>query len=100
MKDLLEKFVNVGLGIFALSREKVEKMVDELAEKGEISKSEAQEMIQRIMEKGEEQKNELNEYISKQVEKVLAKLNVATKSDVVTEERIREIIREELSKKE
>ncbi|ABP67322.1 hypothetical protein ELD05_07650 [Caldicellulosiruptor changbaiensis] len=98
MKDLLEKVINIGLGVFALSKEKVERVVNELAEKGEISKNEVQEVIQKIMEKGEEQKKELNEYISKQVESILKKMNLATKSEVLTEERIREIVREEISK--
>jgi len=100
MKDMIDKFVNLGLGMFAISNEKVEKIINELSEKGEISKNEAQEMVQKIMEKGEEQRNELNEYISKQVEKILSKLNLASKSDIITEERIRQIIKEELSKKE
>lgn len=98
MRDLLEKVINIGLGVFALSKEKVEKIVNELAEKGEISKNEVQEMVQRIIEKGEEQKKELNEYISKQVENILNKMNLATKSELLTEERIREIVREEISK--
>ncbi|WAM30789.1 phasin family protein [Caldicellulosiruptor naganoensis] len=98
MKDLLEKLINIGLGVFALSKEKVEKIVNELAEKGEIGKNEIQEIIQKIMEKGEEQKKELNEYISKQVENILNKMNLATKSEILTEERIREIVREEISK--
>ncbi|WAM33000.1 phasin family protein [Caldicellulosiruptor morganii] len=98
MRDLLEKLINIGLGVFALSKEKVEKIVNDLAEKGEISKNEVHEVIQKIMEKGEEQKKELNEYISKQVESILSKMNLATKSEILTEERIREIVREEISK--
>jgi polyhydroxyalkanoate synthesis regulator phasin len=98
VKDLLEKVINIGLGVFAISREKVEKFVNELAEKGEISKNEVQEMVNKIMEKGEEQRKDLNDYIAKQVENILNKMNLATKSEVISEERIREIIREELSK--
>jgi len=98
MKDLLEKIINIGLGVFAISKEKVEKFVNELAEKGEISKNEVQEMVNKILEKGEEQKRELNDYIAKQVENILNKMNLATKSEIISEERIREIIREEISK--
>jgi len=98
MKDFVEKVINIGLGVFALSKEKVEKLVNELAEKGEIGKNEVQEVIAKIMEKGEEQKKELNDYIAKQVENILNKMNLATKSEIVSEERIREIVREELSK--
>jgi len=98
MKDLLEKIISAGLGVFAISKEKVEKFVNELAEKGEISKNEVQEMVNKIIEKGEEQKREMNNYIAKQVENILNKMNLATKSEIISEERIREIIREELSK--
>ncbi|MEZ0536892.1 phasin family protein [Caldicellulosiruptoraceae bacterium PP1] len=98
MRDELEKILSIGLGFISYSKEKIEKVINELVEKGEVTKSEAAEIIEKLTKKGEEQKKDINDYIANQVEKIISKLNLAYKSDIVTEERIREIVKEEIDK--
>ena len=42
MPNILEKSLSLGFGLFAYSREKIEKIVDELVNKGEVTKKDAQ----------------------------------------------------------
>ena len=41
MAGLIEKSINVGLGVFSYSREKIEEIVDELVNKGEVARKDA-----------------------------------------------------------
>jgi polyhydroxyalkanoate synthesis regulator phasin len=41
MVNLFEKSINLGLGLFSLSREKIEKTVEELVNKGEVARKDA-----------------------------------------------------------
>jgi len=98
MREELEKLISLGIGIFAFSKEKVEKLVGELVEKGDLSKNEAKDLINKLITKGEEERAEIDKYISEKVNAIINKLNLAKKEDIIDEERIREIIREELEK--
>ena len=59
MSNLFEKSINMGFGLFAYSREKIESMVEELVNKGEIARKDAQKFASDLIKKGEEQREEL-----------------------------------------
>jgi polyhydroxyalkanoate synthesis regulator phasin len=82
MSDILKKAISLGLGITAVSREKVQQFVDELVVKGELGKSEAMDVMNRLIARGEEQQSEIKRMVQDQVKKVLADLDVATKQDL------------------
>jgi polyhydroxyalkanoate synthesis regulator phasin len=82
MSDILKKAISLGLGITAVSREKVQQFVDELVIKGELGKSEAKDVVNRLIARGEEQQSEIKRMVQDQVKKVLADLDVATKQDL------------------
>ena len=48
MKNLIDQFITLGFGLMAVSKEQVEKMVNELVEKGEITRKESKEMVEKI----------------------------------------------------
>ncbi|MDI3519137.1 MULTISPECIES: phasin family protein [Thermoanaerobacteraceae] len=98
MTSLLEKSINFGLGLFALSREKIEKIVEELVDRGEVAREDAQKMVKDLVKKGEEQKEELRKMIKDAVAETLGYMNVAKKEDIVTREEIKSIVREEVRK--
>ncbi|GIP40468.1 hypothetical protein J31TS4_37480 [Paenibacillus sp. J31TS4] len=82
MSDLLRKAISLGLGITAVSREKVQQFVDELVVKGELGQSEAKEMANKLIARGEEHQGELKRMVQEQVRKLLAEFDVATKQDL------------------
>jgi polyhydroxyalkanoate synthesis regulator phasin len=83
MNDILRKALSLGIGITAISREKVQQFVDELVEKGEMANSESKDVVNRLIARGEEQQNEIKRMVQDQVKKILADLDVATKQDLV-----------------
>lgn len=88
MKDQFDKVINFGVGLFAFSKEKIEALVEDMVERGEVKKEEASQVVDDLVQKGEEQRNKMNVYIDEQIAEKTA--DFATKDDV------RQIIREEL----
>ena len=92
MKDFINKGLAIGLGLAVVSKEQIEKLVDELVKKGEVSSAESKEMIRDLFEKGEAEKKEMNIRIHEQLEKLLKELNIPTKADLERlEQRIQEL---------
>lgn len=96
MTDLFEKSINLGLGLFMYSRERVEDFVDELVNKGDIAKKDARQFAGELIQKGEEQREELKKLIKDEVEKALNYTNVAKKEDLVSKDEIRDVVREQI----
>lgn len=82
MLDFFKKGFSLGLGLAVVSKEQVEKFVDEMVKKGEVSQEESKEMIDRLVQKGEEQQQELKQMIREQSKQVLHEWNIATQEDV------------------
>jgi len=82
MKDLINKGLAFGLGLAMVSKEQIEKFVDELVKKGDVSAAESKELIRKLFEKGEAEKKEMNARIHEQLEKLLKDLNIPTKADL------------------
>lgn len=82
MKDLINKGLAFGLGLAVVSKEQIEKLVDELVKKGEVSAAESKELIRELFEKGEVEKKEMNARIHEQLEKFLKDINIPTKADL------------------
>lgn len=82
MKDLIKKGLALGLGLAVVSKEQIEKFVDEMVKKGEVSSAESKEMIRDLFEKGEAEKKELNARIHEQLDKLLKELNIPSKADL------------------
>ena len=82
MRDLLANMFSLGLGLVAVSKEQVEKLVDELVKRGEMAPGEAKKMVGEIMEKGKEGKEQLSEAVRKQLKKALIDLELPTKDDI------------------
>lgn len=96
MLNSLEKSINLGLGLFVYSREKIEELVDELVGKGEVAKKDARQFAVELVQRGEEQREELKKLIQSEVIKALENVNIAKKDDIVTKDEIREIVREQI----
>ena len=92
MKDLIKKGLALGLGLAAVSKEQIEKFVDEMVKKGEVSATDSKDLIRDLVEKGETEKKEFNARIREQIEKIMKDLNIPTKADIERlEKRIQEL---------
>ncbi|AHF07120.1 phasin family protein [Desulfitobacterium metallireducens] len=82
MIDLLKKGLALGLGFAIMSKEQIEKAVDELVKKGEVSVTESKELVNELVQKGEEQQQEVNTKIQEQFQKLLGELKIPTHADI------------------
>ena len=82
MNDLFKKAISLGVGLTIASKERVEKVVEELVQKGEVAPAESKELVAQLIQKGEEGQSDLKRMMREQLQKLLAELNVATKEDV------------------
>ncbi|GGD64533.1 phasin family protein [Paenibacillus nasutitermitis] len=83
MNEIIKKALSLGVGITITSKEKVEKVVEELVKKGEIAPGESKELLNRLIQRGEDEQTELKRIVREQLQQLLVELNVATKDDII-----------------
>ena len=81
-KNTGEKLLELGLGAMVLTKEKVEKAVKTLEQKGKIGKTDAKKLIDQLIKKGEGAKKDLDKKMETVVKSVLKSMNLATKKEV------------------
>ena len=79
---MLKDLIYIGLGGALLAKEKVEKELNELVEKGKLNKEEAQKFIDKAKVKGEEEEKEIKSRIKEALREVLDEMDLATKKDI------------------
>lgn len=92
MKGLLEKSMLLGLGTFSLTKEKAEKFLRDLEERGEVTAAEAKKLLNELMEKGEQEKTALQQMIQHTVGEIMKNLGYIRKEEYTSlEERVKEL---------
>ncbi len=82
MIDLLKKTILAGVGLAAMTKDKVEELAEELTEKGELSEKEAKKLVDDLLKRSKRARKDLDKKMENVVMKVLKKLDVATKKDI------------------
>jgi len=82
MKSLLEKGFLAGIGLLSMTREKAEKVIDELSREGELQTSEVKQWVDQLSDRGEEERQALRKLIRDELKKVLDDMGLATKEDI------------------
>ncbi len=82
MFDLIKKTMLAGVGLAAMTREKIEETIDEFVKKGKLSEKEGKEIVEELIEKSKTAKKDLEEKIEKIVTKSLKKLNIPTRDEL------------------
>ncbi|RKX80856.1 MAG: hypothetical protein DRP57_12560 [Spirochaetes bacterium] len=82
MSDLLRKGIFLGLGAASLTKEKVENLVNELVDKGDISKDKGSELLQELLNLVKEQEGKIDKKINEEMNSLIKKLDLASKSDI------------------
>lgn len=80
--DMIKKLFMAGLGVAALTEEKVSKIVDELVKKGEISEQEGKGAVKSLLGQVEDNKKFVEEKIQEHMDIFLKKAKIATMQDV------------------
>ena len=82
MIDLLKKTFLTGVGVAALTKEKIEDLANDFVEKGKITEQEGKTLVDDLMARSEESRLEFQKQIEEKVQAVLAKMNLARQSEV------------------
>jgi len=96
MLDIFERSINMGIGLFSYSKEKIEEIVDELVQKGDISQYDAKAIVSDLIKRGENQREQMRNIIRDEVIKALDTVNIARKEDLISKNELRSIVREEI----
>jgi len=76
--DILKKTLAFGLGVAALTGEKLKQFADEAVQRGEMSREEAKKFVEDVSAKAEEERKSMQGWIREQVNKMLAAGGAAT----------------------
>lgn len=82
MKSLLEKGFLAGIGLLSMTREKAQKVIEELTQEGELQKNEVKEWVDQLSDRGEEERQALRKLVRDELKKVLDEMGLATKEDI------------------
>lgn len=80
--DVFKKALLAGLGLFDLTKEKAEKIVDDLVKRGELSRGDKASAIKELLKGHDERMKKLKEKIDERVEKFASKVKGVKKKDL------------------
>jgi len=103
MFETLRKLGLYGIGLAALTEEKIEEMVNEAVREGRLSKEEGKTAFKELIEEAKKERERLNRTIKKEVQKALEELGISQRKELERlSKRITELEKEirELLKKE
>ncbi len=87
MIDLIKKVLFTGVGMASLTKKKIEEIVKDMSEKGDMSEKEGKELVDELMKKSEESRKEFEGQVEKFVRDSLSKMNLATRDDLLKVEK-------------
>ena len=82
MNALLEKGFLAGIGLLSMTREKAQKIIDDLSHEGEVQKNEVTQWVDQLASRGEEERTALRKLIRDEMKKVMDDMGLATKEDI------------------
>ena len=92
MSETLRKLGLIGIGVLAITEEKIRQTVDELIEKGEMNREEGKSLVQELLTEKKKQMQELGDTISNSVQNSIDRSKIATKDDIARlEDKIAEL---------
>ncbi|RKY25539.1 MAG: hypothetical protein DRP62_00900 [Planctomycetota bacterium] len=82
MLDSIHKMFLAGVGLAAMTKDKIDEHIKELVEKGKLTEKEAREMADDMLKKSEQARKDLQKQVEEFVKQTLQTIRVASKKDV------------------
>jgi polyhydroxyalkanoate synthesis regulator phasin len=82
MFDLMKKGMLAGIGLALKTWDEVEKMVQEVQEKGEMSETEGRKFLDEVQKKYEEAQGKLEKRVEQTVKEFLKKTQIVTSDEL------------------
>lgn len=81
MMESLKKSLLAGLGVVAFTKEKLEKVLQEMVERGELTRDQQKHLLRQLWERGQEEGKGLVDRLTKRIERWLASGPVVTREE-------------------
>ena len=81
-KRIVDKMLEIGLGIAAYGEEKVSDFLKDVTAKGEEKRADAEKIKKELKKKGESFRKEFAKRVSREVENALKIMNLATAKEI------------------
>lgn len=94
MATLIEDVLNLGIGLFAYSRDMIEETVEKMVESGTVAKKDASSFAAELAKKGETEREELKKLVDERISKASDAFDNRIKP--VTKDEVRAIVKEEI----
>lgn len=98
MRESVRKLGLIGAGLWAITEDRINELVKELVDKGDINKEEGKKVVQEMLEERKRQKLDLEKKISEKVQESISKIDVFTKKDMSELESRIQTLEEEIQK--
>ena len=98
MRESVRKLGLIGAGLWAMTEDKINDLVKDLVDKGDISKEEGKKAIQDMLEESKKQKVDLEKKISEKIQDSISKADIFTRKDMRELESRVDILEEEIQK--
>ena len=82
MFDIIKKIMLTGVGLAAMTKDKVEELAGDLAKKGKLSEKEGKKLVDDLLKTSEKAKDDLEKDIEKMVKNTMKKMNLARAEDL------------------
>jgi polyhydroxyalkanoate synthesis regulator phasin len=87
MFELVRKSMLAGIGAFAMTEERMQDIINEFVQKGQISEKEGKYLFVEFQKAIDEQRTKMTEIVEQQVSTLLKELNLVTKNDLADMEK-------------
>ncbi|MCQ1536727.1 phasin family protein [Methanosarcina sp. KYL-1] len=98
MKKSMQKLGLIGAGLWAMTEDKINDLVKDLVEKGDINKEEGKKLVSEMLDESKKQKVDLEKKISEKIQEVVSKTDVISRKEMKELESRIETLEEELRK--
>ncbi|WP_440944998.1 phasin family protein [Methanosarcina sp. T3] len=98
MRESVRKLGLIGAGLWAMTEERVNELVKDLVDKGDISKEEGKKVVQDVLEESRKQRVDLEKKISDKMQEAISKADVFTRKDMHELESRLEVLEDEIQK--
>lgn len=98
MKKSMQKLGLIGAGLWAMTEDKINELVKDLVEKGDINKEEGKKLVSEMLDESKKQKFDLEKKISEKIQEVVSKTDVISRKEMKELESRIETLEEELRK--
>jgi polyhydroxyalkanoate synthesis regulator phasin len=82
MRESVRKLGLIGVGLWAMTEEKIDEMVKDLVDKETISRGEGKKVIQDVLVESKKQKVDLERKISDKIQNAISKKDMFTRRDM------------------